>query len=58
MCFLDLSINRIKAEEEVFLRGVDNELTPDKMYNLTLAITGDENLAQSKKAWQLLNNTR
>jgi TRAP-type uncharacterized transport system substrate-binding protein len=42
----------------MFLRGVDDEMSPEKVYQITKALTDDEDLAQKKKAWQTLNNTR
>lgn len=52
---LYLHIPAIKAEEEIFLRSIEAEMTPDKMYELTLVLTDDVKLAEKKKAWQWLN---
>ncbi len=40
---------------EKFIRGCDSAYTPERVYNHTLLLTGDELEAARAKAWQTLN---
>ena len=56
--YLDVCLEKVKAEKEVFLRSVDTELSPDRIYHLTLELTGDEEQAEKRRAWRILETTR
>ena len=55
---LDLCREYAQAIEEVHLREVDSELSPERMYDLTLTLTGDEEQAQLKRSERWLVLTR
>jgi hypothetical protein len=48
----------VSAEEEIFLRNVDADLSPDRVYDLVLKLTGDETEAEKRKGLRWLEMTR
>jgi hypothetical protein len=56
--FLAFCLEAVKAEREQFERSLEAELTPQRAYEITKELTGDEILAEKHKAWQVLNNSR
>lgn len=56
--FYDLCIDRVNAEEEIFLRNCESELSPDRVYDLVLKLTGDQDEALRRKAARWLEQTR
>lgn len=55
---LDVCSGYSEALKEVFLRQCDSDLSPDRMYQLTLALTNDEEEALRRKAQRWLVITR
>jgi hypothetical protein len=58
LILLDACIDKWKAEKEMQDRISASELTPERMYSITLALTGDEIEAEKQKAYRWLEMTR
>ena len=48
----------MNAEEEIFHRNCDSDLTPERVYDLVFKLTGDEDEALKRKALRWLETTR
>jgi len=58
LLYLEFCIDKVKAEQEFHKRECDSELSPERMYNLTLELTGDERLAEKRQAWHQLETSK
>lgn len=56
MHFLHYCLSQLNIEEECRIREANSEITPEKVYDIVYALTGDKDLAAKREAWQWLEN--
>jgi hypothetical protein len=58
LLFLYECIGKVRAEKECHIRESESDLTPERMYDITLSLTGDVLEAEKQKAFRWLEINR
>jgi hypothetical protein len=53
---MSLSLGQMQLEDELFLRGVASEMTPEKVHDIVYGLTGDKDEAEKRKEWRWLQD--